>query len=72
MRFSPLNGLIVIFVDFLKPLTGCARVAANPERRTSAGVFSEAWLSHNTLTTFADVNDVVTCLFNLRTRIASP
>ena len=53
-------------------MTGCARVAANPERRTSAGVFSEAWHSHNRLTTFANVNDVVTCVVQDWKRIAAP
>jgi hypothetical protein len=55
----------------LQPLTSCARVAANPEGRTSAGVFPQAWYSHNKITTFANVNDVVTCLLYELQRIES-
>ena len=66
-----LEGLDCDLGRFLQPLTSCARVAANPEGRTSAGVFPQAWHSHNKITTFANVNDVVTCLLYELQRIES-
>jgi len=56
----------------LQPLADCACIAAYPVRRTRTGVLSEAWHSHNKVTTFTDVNDVVTCTFVLGIRDRFP
>src|SRR5262249_8062213 len=60
------------FGRLLKPLASRAGVAAYPVGRTSTGVLSETWHSHNIVTTIADFNDVVTCSFAMGNGIGSP